>query len=55
MMAQKEFNIPTYILNVCYCIAPIYGWFFCIFLEMNIVGISMIKNMCEFTAMVWSI
>jgi hypothetical protein len=51
-MAQEEFYIPTLILNVCYCLAPFHAWFFCNYLDMKIIGISMMRNVCEFTALV---
>jgi hypothetical protein len=35
--------------------APFYAWFFCIYLDWKIIGISMMRNMCEFTAMSWII
>lgn len=50
-MAQEEFYIPTFILNSCYCLAPFYAWFFCVYLDMRLTGVSMMRNMCELTAM----
>lgn len=52
MMAQEEFHYPMYVQNTSYIFSIFFGWFFVIYLDWGIFGLSMIRNCCDLIALI---